>query len=199
MGLRAREATMKKSLRSSLACRSRLTKRSRETRWGTMLLELVIAISVAAVILGTSIGIIHLMLTAERNSTHHEYRLMTVNRLARSVRADVHAARSADVAVENPQSMPRLTLALPDGKKIVYTQEKQTIERIETSADGKAQHERFRLPVNSVCRFEVLSEPAGVQMVVATPRGSRAKDEPLDVVEVEAVTGRDHRFAGAAP
>lgn len=188
-----------RQLRRHSAMNARPTRRIDHLRRGSTLVELVIALGVAAIILAIAVGIIHLMLTAERHATHNVHRLMTVNRLTDFVRADVHAATAASLVMGNASEKPGLALTLPDGKHITYSQDKQTIDRLETGANGKSQRERFHLPANAGCRFETLSEPSGVRMVVTTPRGARVSGDARNVVQVEAVTARDHRFEVAAP
>jgi hypothetical protein len=184
-------------------------RRSRSMRTahrGASLVELVVAMGVATVILTTGLATIHLLLSAERESVQSAFRTTTVNRLSRFFRDDVHAATGVTLQQGIP-SGGGLTLSMPNGSRIAYAFETQRLNRTVTMADGKLQHEQFRLPIGSTCRFETISDPARVRLVVATPRrsprsmtSSKTTDTnqtDMNIVTLEAVPSRDHRFEGS--
>ncbi len=183
----------------------RRSRSERTARSGTSLVELMVALGVATVILGTGLATIHLLMSAERNSVQSVFRTTTVSRLSRSFRDDVHAATGVTLQ-QGDSSGGLLTLKMPDGGQIAYAFETQRLNRTVTAGDGKLEHEQFRLPIGAICRFETIADPSRVRLVIATPRRSpqsmnsndptSANQPDMNIVTLEAVPSRDHRFEG---
>jgi len=118
----------------------------RQRRAGASLTELVIALTLAAVVLGISASLIRSLFNADRGAALAIAESTNLARLSRIFRQDVHAATTVEsVAMAAPLGQ-RLTLSTSTGEVIRYETVAKGINRI-AEQDGQPPHREFyRLP-----------------------------------------------------
>jgi prepilin-type N-terminal cleavage/methylation domain-containing protein len=189
----------------------RLARQRRRPRSGLTLVEMLVVISVAAVMLGMSVCTIHLLLDAEREATRAVRFNTSVARLTQAFRADIHASRQVELPATEP-GKPIVLVASVDGGQIRYELDEHLATRIETEGGRQVHREVFYLPPHSRMRFEhqpdqkLPGQKLPFQKLVvleidmaAGGTGTRAvpsavADKPQRRLAIEAVLGRDHRF-----
>jgi prepilin-type N-terminal cleavage/methylation domain-containing protein len=171
-------------------------------RSGYALIELLVVLTVTAVMLTLCAGMIHLLLKLDRTGRTAAEESADLARLARDFRADVHA--SLDIRAEAQPSTPSkptevsknwATLTLDGGRTVEYQSRPRDILR--TVRDGE-----------KVCHFETYQRPARTTvkfwMDGAGPRSTAILmiDRPTDGRDdsfyrdywIEAEIGKDHRL-----
>lgn len=173
-------------------------RRSSTHRWcGWTLIELLATMALLTAMTGISAKILTTLLRSERNGTEHVARLVTVSRLARQFRADVHAAIDLQVSADNPQQ-PLVRITGKDQRKIQYEIQPRGILRTEQRpAQPVASHDPLRLPGTRFRIVESATPPRLLTLVVETP-DTFALDpkQPADnarEVRIDAIVGRDYR------
>jgi prepilin-type N-terminal cleavage/methylation domain-containing protein len=154
-------------------------------RRGFTLIEMVIVITVSAVLMGIGTGILCMLLQSERLARRDLHAGTSVARLAEQFRQDVHAAARA------PRNLDRAScrLQLPPDRKVVYLFKPGIASRTEWgSNEVLLRQESYELPAEVVARVEVSadSRPAVACLLLEQPHGGPWR--------VEAVVGRDGRF-----
>jgi hypothetical protein len=172
------------------------------------LIEVIVMMSVGMVMLGIAMTTIHLLLRAERHSTQAVWHNMTVTRLSRVLRDDVHAVRNASVKADDDNGPATLTLTFLDARRIVYTIEEHELKRVESVGETVERRNSFFLPVGSSLQFEQLAGPPSVVRLVIQraplASGTAKQTKPSTgespsrrTLTMESVIGRDHRFERA--
>ena len=174
------------------------------TRGGSLLVEVMIAMTVGSVVLTLGIGMLHLLLRSESAMTDSLQRGQTVSQLSRMFRQDVHAARSANIetpAKNDPQSKPELKLQLAPDHQVQYAALDDAVLRTETQAGKTLHNVRFRFTQGSVIDFSKDPEsPERVSLIINSPKPKLTRIRPhepagvLRELKIEANLGRDHRF-----
>lgn len=175
-------------------------------RSGTTLVEMLIVMSVAAVMMGVSVCAIHLLLDAEREATRAVRFNTSVARLAQAFRADIHAARQVELP-DAEDGMPAVLVASLDGRQIRYELDAHQATRIETEGEHQVHREAYYFPPRSLLQFwrrpgeKGLAQEIVVLEIDMAPAGSGTREIPSAThgspkrrLTVEAVPGRDHRF-----
>jgi hypothetical protein len=162
---------------------------------------MLVVITVAAVMLGMSVGIIHMLLDAEREATRAVRFNTSVARLTQAFRGDIHACRQVELPASEPGKPAVLVATLDDGQ-IRYELDQHLATRIETSGGRQVHREVFYLPPHSRMRFDRQPDQKLVLLEIDMAAGgsgtrnvpSAAADTPQRRLAIEAVLGRDHRF-----
>lgn len=176
---------------------ARARRRSIYRRRGWTLIELLATMALLTAMTGISAKILTTLLRSERNGTEHVVRLVTVSRLARQFRADVHAAIDLQLSGDNPQQ-PLVTITGADQRKIQYEIQPRGILRTEQRpAQPAASHDLLRLPGTRFRIVDSATPPRLLTLVVETP-DTFALDprQPADnarEVRIDAIVGRDFR------
>ena len=178
----------------------------RHPRSGFTLVEMLVVISVAAVMLGLSVSTIHLLLDAEHEAARSLRFNTSVARLAQAFRGDMHASRQVELPASEA-GQPIVLVASADGRQFRYELDAHLATRIETEAGKEVHREVYYFPPHSSLRFEHRSDQKGPDQklvlleieMAAGGRGSRAvpsaaSDGPKRRYAIEAALGRDHRF-----
>lgn len=163
------------------------------SRSGKTIIEVLVVISVFAALM-TPIGrLLHTMMRSEREGVQALTASVSGSRLAREFRSDVHAARDVETAADE-NGPGELRLIHDDGTAVTYRAGDRRMQRIVARGDEVLSRESFRLPAGT-SRFEVLEEPRIVVLLHehSATTGSQ-ESRGTDVLRVEAVPGRDHRF-----
>ena len=180
---------------------NRLRRQRRSPRAGLTLVEMLVVISVAAVMLGMSVGVIHLLLDAEREATRAVRFNTSVARLTQAFRGDIHASRQVELPAPEP-GKPVVLVATVDGGQIRYELDEHLATRTETEGGRQVHREVFYLPPHSRMRFEHQPDQKLVLLEIdMAAGGSGTRNVPTAAAEIpqrrlaiEAVLGRDHRF-----
>lgn len=163
-------------------------------RSGFTLIEMVVVMTLMAVILSVSVGAIGLFMRMEGDGAKHLSQASTWFRLSHEFRTDVHAALDAPRTEEENAENVSLELSLPDDLHVVYRATDGAVERV-ASRDGKTlRTERFRLPPGTV---DVEHDDAlGLVRLVFHQRetlpGSTAPAAPDESWTISAAVGMDH-------
>ena len=123
-------------------------------RRGAAILEMLIVLTVAAVILGTAVSAIHLLLAAEREAARSTHYSASLARLARVFRDDLHMVARAELSAADLLKPAILTLSLADGGRIRYELDQHWAKRVEIDPSGKSQRDDFYFAPRSRLRFD---------------------------------------------
>jgi prepilin-type N-terminal cleavage/methylation domain-containing protein len=184
------------------------------------LIEMLVAISVGAVLMGIAVSLLIVLLGAEQSGRVHAERSESLRRLADQFRRDVHAA--VDVADlgeageargtvpfsltrESGQSLTRKSgqspedrhecrLALADGGSVRYTISADGISRVEQVGSKDVRRESYALPEGSTAAIVVdrTTSPWTLSLTIVPNDASLGSGHEI---RIDAVLGRDHRFA----
>jgi hypothetical protein len=188
------------------ASRASNTARARRGMRGTSLIEVVIAMTVASVMLATGMAAIHLLLRAERGASKNVWSGMTLTRLSRDLRSDVHAAKNVAIIPPDASHGQRLEMASAEGGTVTYEIAPGSVSRIVESADKVRERERFRFPETVEMTLQQLLNPDRVRLELVLPRSAtaaavkttnQAAPSSSRTIHIEAVMFRDHRFISA--
>jgi len=183
---------------------------------GTTLVEMLIVISMAAVMMGVTVCTIHLLLDAEREAGRAVRFNTSVARLAQAFRDDIHAARHVELpAIEDGK--PTVLIATVDGGQIRYELDAHQATRIETDGEQQPHREVYFFPPHSRMRFEQrpdqrntgqnesgqkgIRQTSVVLQIDMAAGGSGTREVPTAAQDatkrrltIEAALGRDLRF-----
>jgi type II secretory pathway pseudopilin PulG len=166
-------------------------------RRGLSLVEVVVVMTAASVVLGTTATLLYTMMRAERAARHEIQRRAVLGRLADQFRSDAHAATGCVPLVreagQNEASLWRFNL--PGEAAVVYQNDPEGLARTERAGGSEKRRESFALPAESTARIEVPSgtTPAIVSLWIV-PAGQSAAQPPGGPVRIDAVLGRDQRY-----
>ena len=151
--------------------------RARQRR-GISLIELFVMITVTAVLLGLSGGLIKLLLKLDWSSRDALTLATDATRLTRAFRLDAHRAT-------NPQPPtadgPRIGWALADDERVAYTIRPDDILReVYRGQQPTPRRELFRLPPRSTVQFETSNDSGRPIVAVVIRRLATAKLPALD-------------------
>jgi len=160
-------------------------------RRGYSLVELLVVISMSSVMLGIITVLFTLLFRIERSGRDHVRHSAVLGRLADQFRRDVHATPVGGVSVGEPvQFSPA-----PD-RTITYGTPHGAVIRIERVGSEEVRRESFVLP--SSCSASIGSPPDAKGPTVTlsiAPRTDTQPRRPGRTLRVDALLGRDHRFA----
>ncbi len=181
--------------------RIKISKRRIHCR-GTSLVEMVVVLTIAAILLGLAASTIHLLLAAEREATKSSRYAASVARLTRSFRHDLHSAMRVELPPVEPSKPAILIASFPEGRDIRYELDQHLATRIESDSGGMPHRDVFYFAPHSQMRFERVEEEGLVRLEIemaAGPSGARRKDataarQPIQTLVIEAAPSRFHRF-----
>jgi len=154
------------------------------------LIEMIVAISVSAALMGIAISLLLVLFRAEQNGRTHIGQAETLQRLADQFRRDVHAAAHVTVDGKDPQ---RWQFDLPGDRIVRYTTDAGGISREEQMLSENVRMEPYLLPKDSTVAIEVdwAASPPVVSLMI---KPSDASLRPGREFRIDAVLGRDFRF-----
>jgi hypothetical protein len=172
----------------------------RPTRRAYALIEVVLAISSIAIVLGLCTGLLHVLLRLDRTARDHLVETATIDRLARQFRQDVHAAREARAGADEAGRAANLDLTLAPDHTIVYDARERLLARTEHHGATVARRETYALPFCREGRFLVRNTDGQVWVSLALRRGTAGPNDvsPRDLrhdLQFEALAGRSHSRA----
>ena len=163
-------------------------------RRGYSLIEMIVVMTVGATMLGIAVTLLGALMQAERAGRAHIGQNGIFNRLADQFRRDVHAADGLVVVVENDAGESAWRLNLGDGRSVWYVAGRDEIVREERKGRTVLRQESYRLPDD--CGVTIAADAsASPRIVRLTIAPTEASLRPGHEVRIEAVPGRDGRFA----
>src|SRR5215831_15764888 len=110
---------------------------------GSALIEMLTVISVAAVMMGLAVTLIHRLLEAERQALDSARSSAAVSRLASHLRDDLHAAVHVELTQSESGQPSRLVATTADGRQIRYELDQHVASRLEDLGDGQTHRDMF--------------------------------------------------------
>ena len=157
-------------------------------RGGTNLIELVVVLSLQAVLLATGVGLIGRMLETEQAGRSGLETLHSIDSLSDQFRRDVHAASEVSLPQDEADS---ITLRLPSDVDVTYDIQNGRLTRSERTADKLAGEEAYRFPATWKARFNRIGhEPGQTIRLTISEESSRQPSKKRSIV-CEALLGRD--------
>jgi prepilin-type N-terminal cleavage/methylation domain-containing protein len=169
------------------------TNRRRPMRRAFTLIEMIVAISVAATLTGIAMCLLLVMYRAERSGRTHLAETESLERLADQFRQDVHAA-VGDVLLDAKMQPQQWRLELPGKIDVQYDVAVNAVSREERSGSKTVRRESYILPNDSTVSVAV-DRKANPPIVCLKIEPSDPSLRPGNPFRVEAVLGRDLRFA----
>jgi prepilin-type N-terminal cleavage/methylation domain-containing protein len=167
-------------------------------RLGYALIELMVVMTVTAIILTLSAGMIHLLLKLERSSRTASEQANDLARLGRDFRADVHASiedYTTLEAVPKRFGANRMRLKVSENRTVEYQVRPGDILRTVREGDKVRHFETYRRPSRTSARFwsDGVGPRTFVLLMIDQPTDSR--DNSLyRKYQIEAELGKDHRL-----
>lgn len=174
---------------------------------GVSLVELIIVISIAAIIIGVALALMQWLLRSERDVRKGVWYGRSVSRLAQVFRHDAHQARDAEIAAEGADISNTMRFQFDGSHTVTYQIEEHTISRVDRDGEKELHRETFHFPPGSAIRFEKENGPPMARVVVdrATGQlnvdsteiekpGRKRTDSPNRVVRIDAAIGKDRRL-----
>ena len=159
-------------------------------------------ISVAAVMMGLAVTLIHRLLEAERQALDLARSSAAVSRLASHWREDLHAAVQVELTQTETGQPSRLIATTADGRQIRYELDQHVASRLEDLADGQTHRDMFYFPPRT--RLQLSREEENLmRLQIDIPAGGSTAyrknkpgaEEPFRRLRIEASPSRDRRFA----
>jgi hypothetical protein len=162
-------------------------------------MELLLVITVIGALSAMGAVLIGLLMSAESRGTEGIVVQTTFARLGRQLRADVHAAESADVVAVGDAADAQLNLQLGDGSSVRYIAAAGHVVRERERGDAGKSREEYLLP-EGTSRF-VADEDAGLVRLehlrpyaTDTETGVEGLQRvPLRLMRIEAALDMDRR------
>lgn len=164
---------------------------------GTMLVELMVAISVSSVLLVIATGAIHRAMRVESNWRQQAELSRALGRLSHDFRADVHRAQDASLTADPIE----LKLTAADGTVITYEVADDEIIRDYQPASGARAREFYKMSPECDVQISASDVPRWITLQ-ASQAAHLTGVAPRVVLHVEAELGRLARLiqtAGGAP
>ena len=163
-------------------------------------------ITVAAVMMGLAVTLIHRLLEAEHDAQNSARTAAAASRLAEHWRSDLHAARSVELAPPEPGQPALLVATTGAGRKIRYELDRHVATRREDLGDNQEHHDNFYFPPRTRLEFARADESGLVRLQIEIPTGDtrasrkyRPAEEPFRRLIIEAAPSRDRRFERREP
>jgi hypothetical protein len=167
-----------------------------QRRTGTTLVELLVVITVGAVMLGLSVTAIHLLLGAEHEASRSTRYAASLARLARAFRDDIHAAQAVELPAIEAGDAEVLLIGAGGGQQIRYELETNRAMRLEAVDDGPPQRDVFYFPPRSRLWFarDATDGLVRLEIEMAAHGPAHAVCLPPRQLVIEAASLRLRRF-----
>ena len=176
-----------------------ISRRSR-SRSGFGLSELLVAMFLFTAAIALFVAFLDQLLKLGSTSADHLDRLVVTGRLARAVRADAHAARSARLTgtgqkATNDKESNQLELTLPDNRRVEYTVERDRVRRQLFEGQTLKQTEEYPLERSAGSWTILPGEGAALLIHLRLDRRlSPKRNSASRSMAIEALIGLDHRM-----
>jgi hypothetical protein len=166
-------------------------------RSGKTLIELGVAISVMAVILGVGLRMLHVLFRAERTGIQRTAETAAFAQLARQFRRDVHAAESTRI-IPMPDGSTSLELILAEHRVLYAVNGRSVLRTTHREHAEPASQQRFQLPRRRI-HFEQTAD-GGTAILIGEPAADADDASNAGVraslpLRILATVNRDRRQA----
>ena len=164
---------------------------------GSALVEMLVVITVAAVIMGLGVTTIHRLLGAEHEALKSARASAALARLSKQWREDLHAAVKVDLpAAESGRLLIAVTA---EGREIRYELDRHVARRVEELGEGQTHRDSFYFSPRTTMDFARAGAlfQLKIEIPASSPAGKNktAAEAPARQLVIEAAPARDHRFA----
>jgi len=167
-------------------------------RPGYALIELLVVLTVTAIMLTLSAGLIHLLLKLDRSSRSAREQAADLSRLAHDFRLDLHASvddRVLMVPLPDEAGSDRIKVKSREDTTIEYEVRPSDYLRTVRVGDKVRHYEVYRRPPRSSARFQSEGDGPGSFVVLRIDQPTDGRDDSLyRDYRIEAEIGRDHRL-----
>ncbi len=174
-----------------------------KSRGGYMLVELAAAIAAGSALMAIAVGVIYLLIEAERTSREQFRQASAIARLSDEFRRDARAATALDIPkkLDTPRQAGG-TRTEPDwrfrfrGSRVVeYRVDGRFLRRVERDGDQLLRRESYRLPPGTEASIERKDIDGGtlVSLRIAPNRDTSSEPSPRPC-RIDAMLAADHRF-----
>jgi prepilin-type N-terminal cleavage/methylation domain-containing protein len=161
-------------------------------RRGYALIEVLVVITIVAVMLALCAGMIRLLLKLDHAGRSASDVAADLARLARDFRQDAHASAPLDPAAKVAD---RLTLTIAEKKTVEYQVRRSDILRTVREGEKVRHYEIYRKPARSTVRFDRINDGPRSFAVLVVDRPADGQDDSLyRDYRIEAELGKDRRL-----
>ena len=166
------------------------------SRRGLMLLQVVIVVTISAVLMSMAVTTLVGLMNAQRAAIKNTWQSTRFARLNRDFRDTIGSSTKVEFIPEKPQT---IVCTQADNSKSEWTIGDQAIERKDLLPDKTiARHEVYSLPAETTAEWQELQQPARVRMVVnhgpATSSRSLTGLGKRHQTQIDAVINFSQRF-----
>ncbi len=167
-----------------------------QRRTGTTLVELLVVITVGAVMLGLSVTAIHLLLGAEHEASRATRYAASLARLTQAFRDDIHAAQAVELPAIEAGGAEVLLIGAGEARQIRYELVANRAMRLEAVDDGPPQRDVFYFPPRSRLWFarDATDGLIRLEIEMAGYGPAHAACLPSRQLAIEAASFRLRRF-----
>jgi prepilin-type N-terminal cleavage/methylation domain-containing protein len=165
---------------------------SRSARRAFTLIEMITVIAVGAALTGIAVSLLLVLYRADRNGRAHAAAAQSLQQLAEQFRRDVHAATDVTANEKTPQQWQ---IDMPGGVVVRYALAADGVAREEKAGEKVVRHESYRLSGDSTV-LVMADRAASPPVATLTVEPKEVTERPGKTFRIEAVLGRDLRFAG---
>jgi hypothetical protein len=156
------------------------------------LVELLVVLTVVAVLLTLCAGMLHLLMKLDRSGRTASDESADLARLARDFRADAHSSSTVD---PGGRSTERLTLPMDGGRTVEYQVRPRDVLRTIREGEKVRRFETYRRPARTSVRLDVEKVGARSFATLLVDRPPDGRDDAFyRDLRVEAELGRDLRL-----
>lgn len=158
-------------------------------RRGVFLIDMVVTITISAVLMFTAGLLLIRLLTVAPTAQRQLEQRAAVDRLGAQLRRDAHAASSAELGPD--QNV--LTLHSTPETEIQYAIEERAIRRTQTRGGKIEARDTYWLPASKpIWHLDEKAQPPELALLLTKQKGANQKVSGVDL-DIHAVVGRDHR------
>jgi len=164
-----------------------MSRRRRNLRQGVSLTELLVLMSLCAMILSMSGMLLHRVMRIDVDSRLFVATERSCSRLDRQFREDIHEATSVNIKNATPAVGEFLVVQLPYEQTVTYSRSNGGIERIASRKGKVASRDEFAFQSSSNVELREEESPRRVIFSVTSPLPDQTNDKTKQVLSLKAV------------
>jgi hypothetical protein len=169
-------------------------RRSRRTRRGITIIEVLIVVTGVTMMLGLCAVSIQLLMRLNGDGVSRYAAAVAVERLARQIRDDAHSSESGQTETEENAGLklPILRLTIEPDHFVVYQAQDGAVVRTESTAGKVLRRESYFLSPGEMARFHLRDDgPSSLVVLAVTRTSGKSQPEPPRPLELVAQIGKD--------